>query len=285
MTLPPSVTLSDELPDCPILTVRHPAANGSIALLGGHVLEWTPSTTSHPVLYMSPLATFEEGKPIRGGIPICWPWFGPRQALPSHGFVRTRIWKLEEASETADGVSLTLGFASDSNTLELWPHPFTLELKVEMGRSLSVSLFMTNPGTAPVELTGALHTYICTGDITQTYVNGLDGNHYTDSIDENRRKDQRGPVRFDCEVDRIYDTPNSVRVEDLAWNRVLRVSKTGSDATVVWNPWIEKSKRLADLPDDAYPHFLCIEAANAGTDIVKLGAGGEHTLATLIEVL
>ena len=285
MNLPPCVTLSHQIPSCPILRIDHPAATGQICLMGGHVLEWTPAAANHPVLYMSPEAFFEEDKPIRGGIPICWPWFGPRPGSPSHGFVRTRLWTLTEATETPDGVRVTLEFASDSATLELWPHPFTLALTVEMGRSLDVTLHMTNPGTASFEVTGALHTYLCTGAIEETFVSGLDGTTYTDTIDNHQRKDQRGSVRFDGEVDRIYYSAASVRVEDLAWNRVIHIAKTNSDTTVVWNPWIEKSKRLNDLPDDAYHGFLCIEAANAGSDIVKLGPGGEHVLGTRIEIL
>jgi len=285
MNLPPCVTLSHQIPSCPILRIDHPAATGRICLMGGHVLEWTPAAANHPVLYISPEAFFEEGKPIRGGIPVCWPWFGPRPGLPSHGFVRTLLWTLTEVTDTGESVRCRLELTSDSTTLELWPHPFQVELTVEMGRALDVSIRMENPGAAPVELTGALHTYLCTGAIEQTRVIGLDGVSYTDTIDGDQRKTQSGAIDFDREVDRIYYSAASVRVEDLAWNRVLHIAKTNSDTTVVWNPWIEKSKRLNDLPDDAYHGFLCIEAANAGSDIVKLGPGGEHILGTRIEIL
>lgn len=285
MQLPPSATLSLERPSHPTLQINHPAATGSISLFGGHVLEWTPSGASHPVLYMSPDAVFAEEKPIRGGIPICWPWFGPRPGFPSHGFVRTLLWNLAEVSESELGVTCRLELASDSSTLELWPHPFALELAVTMGRALEVELHMSNPGTAHFEVTGALHTYLCTGAIEQTRVIGLDGTVYTDTIDGNQRKIQTGAVDFRGEVDRIYHSAASVRVEDLTWNRVLHVSKKNSDTTVVWNPWIEKSQRLSDLPDKAYHDFLCIEAANAGDDIVNLGPGGEHMLSTRVEIL
>jgi glucose-6-phosphate 1-epimerase len=181
-------------------------------------------------------------------------------------------------------VTLDLALASDPGTLDLWPHPFRLELTVSMGLTLEVALRMLNLSDQPVEITGALHTYLCTGAITQTFVHGLDGASYLDTIDGHQTKLQKGPVHFDQEVDRIYQTSQPVEVEDLKWKRTLRITNQGSHSTVVWNPWIEKSKRLPDLPDDAYPHFLCIEAANAGIDLVHLPPGGSHTLATRIEV-
>ncbi len=284
MTLPSSIKLSQEKPGCPLLRVNHPAATGSIALLGAHVLEWTPRGAAQPVLYVSPDAVFEDGTPIRGGIPICWPWFGPRDGLPGHGCVRTRFWEVASATEDASGVRIVLTFASDAETLKLWPHDFALNLTIEMGAALDASLCMTHRGSEPVEITGALHTYLSVGDIAQTTVLGLDGTSYADTIDHDQIKPQHGDVRFDREVDRVYQSSAAVRVDDRAWGRVLEITKRGSAATVVWNPWIEKSKRLNDLPDEAYHGFLCIEAANAGADRVRLSSGGEHVLATRVEV-
>jgi D-hexose-6-phosphate mutarotase len=282
MTLPPSIHLDDSKPGYPFLRINHAAATGTIALLGAHVMEWTPRGHS-PVLFMSADAVFEDGVAIRGGIPLCWPWFGPRPGLPGHGCVRTRFWQLASATENESGVRLAFTFASDEATLKMWPHAFELELVVEMGNALDVTLRMKHLGSEPVNITGALHTYLTVSAIEQTTVLGLDGTQYSDTIDHDQIKSQQGDVLFDREVDRVYQSSGEVRVDDRAGNRTLVVTKTGSAATVVWNPWIEKSKRLSDLPDEAFHSFLCIEAANAGADVVHLAPGQEHVLGTRVE--
>lgn len=283
MNLPASIQLDESKPGFPILRIAHPRAKGSVALLGAHVMEWTPHM-QRPVLYMSADAVFADGVAIRGGIPVCWPWFGPREGLPGHGVVRTRFWTLSSASESADGVNLVLSLQGDGS-LPGWPHAFELELTLDMGAALDVRLRMKNLGTEAVEITDALHTYLCVGAIEQTVVTGLDRTRYSDTIDHNLVKPQQGDVDFTGEVDRVYHSSAPVRVVDGSWDRTLEVSKTGSAATVVWNPWIEKSKRLNDLPNEAYHGFLCIEAANAGDDVIKLGPDGEHVLGTRVVVL
>lgn len=284
MNLPSCITLTNEKPGCPILNIKHRLVTGRVALLGGHVMEWTP-VGKKPVLYMSEAAVFEEGKPIRGGIPICWPWFGPREGLPSHGCVRTRLWTLAEAKEGTDDVHLKLTFESDEQTMKQWPHAFKLVLDVKLGLSLRVDLSMVHLGTEPVEITGALHTYLTVGAIEKTTVLGLDGKDYHDTLDNGKLKDQTGDVAFTSEVDRVYRSRGDVTVQDDEWKRAITVSKRGSGATVVWNPWIEKSKRLDDLPDEAYHRFLCIEAANAGDDRIRLKPNGSHVLTTIIDVV
>lgn len=282
MQLPSSIQLQDLKPGFPVLQINHAKAKGSIALLGAHVMEWTPAG-HQPVLFMSADAVFEEGSPIRGGIPVCWPWFGPREGLPGHGVVRTVFWDIAAASETTDGVKITLKLIN-SGTLAGWSHPFELFLDVSMGTELQVTLSMKHLGDKMVTVTGALHTYITVGAIEQTSVTGLDGTSYQDTLDNHAVKPQAGSVIFDREVDRVYSSSTPVTIVDQAWKRTIEVSKSGSEATVVWNPWIEKSKRLSDLPDEAYHHFLCIESANAGEDVVRLSPGQTHKLGTTIRV-
>lgn len=283
MNLPPSLRLDESHNGFPVLQITHPTCAGSIALLGAHVMEWTPRG-ERPVLYMSADAIFADGIAIRGGIPVCWPWFGPREGLPGHGVVRTRFWNLASATESADGVRVVLTVESDGS-IAGWPHAFALELTVRMGLALDVSLRMKHLGAEAATFTGALHTYLTVGAIEQTKVLDLAGTSYSDTIDSGKVKPQLGDVIFDREVDRVYHSSTPVRVMDAAWNRTLEISKIGSAATVVWNPWIEKSMRLTDLPDEAYHGFLCIEAANAGNDIVRLEPGAEHVLGTHVAVL
>lgn len=281
MNLPASVTLRELKPGFPVLDIAHPRCSGSVALLGAHVMEWTPAGHK-PVLFMSDEAVFEEGQPIRGGIPVCWPWFGGREGLPGHGFARLRFWELVRAEDSAGGVELAFRLQGKGDLG--WPHPFELILTVHLGETLEVGLEMKHLGESTVEITAALHTYLGVGAIEQTRVVGLADMPYLDSLDDHQKKVQEGAVIFDREVDRVYLADGAVRVVDPVWHRTLDLDKSGSRATVVWNPWIEKSKRLADLPDEAYHGFLCIEAANAGEDVVRLEPHGTHTLRQVVHI-
>jgi len=273
-------------PGYPVLEINHPAAKARVALHGAHVMDWTPAG-EEPVLYMSPDAVIELGKPIRGGIPICWPWFGPHATdaeKPAHGFVRTQIWTLDEIVSTTDRVEVVLSLQSSEETRAIWPHDFALQLGVSIGAELEVTLVVRNPGSAAWTMTGALHTYFCVADVSQVVIRGLHGTQFIEGRLSPEKRLQVGVVKIDQEVDRVYLSDAAVEVEDAAGARTLVIEKAGSRSTVVWNPWIEKSKRLADLPDNDYPRLLCIETTNAGEDSVTLAAGTEHRLTTRVRV-
>jgi glucose-6-phosphate 1-epimerase len=286
MTLPPSVTLIEEPAGYPILVIEHPAATGRIALNGAHVTDWIPEGHD-PVLYMSAEAVLEVGKPIRGGIPICWPWFGPHptdSSKPAHGFVRQMLWEVDVARETETAVDIVLKLSDSAATKALWPHAFSARLHVHIGAVLQVTLQATNTGTTAWDMTGALHTYFNVEDVRKVSIHGLHGTQYVEGRLSPDKRPQHGTISIDQEVDRMYVSDAAVIVDDPLWGRELVIEKAGSLATVVWNPWIEKSKRLADLPDEAYPEFLCIEAANAGEDVVTVQPGQEHLLMQRVEV-
>ena len=281
-----SLTRTELIPGYPILEINHPTATARVALHGAHLLEWTPAGQS-PVLYLSPQAVYAAGQPIRGGIPVCWPWFGPHPSdstLPAHGFARVCLWDLASHEEDESGVHLTFTLADSPATRLLWPHPFHLTLDIYIGATLHLSLRMTNPGAGRLPLSAALHTYFVTGDIHQTRVSGLHGIPYHEKITVPPDHLQEGDVTFDGEVDRLYDSGLPVKIHDPGNARVLTIEGTGSHSTVVWNPWINKSKLLGDLPDDGYRGFLCVETANAGIDALSLAAGATHTLATTVRV-
>lgn len=249
-------------------------------------MEWTPAGQK-PVLYLSPQAILQEGKPIRGGVPVCWPWFGPHGAeasLPAHGFVRIRLWELAGASESEVGVTMTFVLEDDEETRRMWPHAFRLELEMRLGQEMHMALRMVNRGADAFTVTGALHTYLIVGDIHRVTVDGLDGVEYLDTVGTREVRRQAGDVVFDREVDRNYHTAGEVWLKDAAWDRVLTVQGSGSKTAVVWNPWIEKSKTLSDLPDEAYHGFVCMETANAWQDSVTIPPGAQHTLATTVQV-
>jgi glucose-6-phosphate 1-epimerase len=286
MTLPPSVTLIEEPAGYPILVIEHPAATGRIALNGAHVTDWIPEGHD-PVLYMSADAVLEVGKPIRGGIPVCWPWFGPHPtdtSKPAHGFVRQMLWEVDVARETETAVEIVLKLSDSAATKALWPQAFTARLHVHLGAFLQVTLQATNTGTTAWDMTGALHSYFNVEDVRKVGIHGLHGTQYVEGRLSPDKRPQHGTIAIDQEVDRMYVSDAAVIVDDPLWGRELVIEKAGSLATVVWNPWIEKSKRLADLPDEAYPEFLCIEAANAGEDVVTVQPGQEHLLMQRVEV-
>jgi glucose-6-phosphate 1-epimerase len=286
MSLPPSIHLTNLLPGYPVLDVRHPACTARIAQNGAHLMEWTPAGQS-PVLYLSPQSNFHEGKAIRGGVPICWPWFGPHETdktLPAHGFVRNRFWELTEASENETGVTLKFALHENEETRRLWPHPFNLDLTMQLGAEMHLSLRMENTGNTPFTISGALHTYLAVGEIHRVTVQGLDGAEYLDTVGTQEVRRQSGDIAFDREVDRNYRTTGEVRVKDASLNRTLIVCGSGSHTAVVWNPWIEKSKTLKDLPDDGYKSFVCVETANAWRDHITVAPGAQHKLATTVRV-
>lgn len=281
-----SIEQSESIPGYPILEITHPAVTARVALHGAHLLEWTP-TGKTPVLYLSPQAVYAAGQPIRGGVPICWPWFGPHptdSTRPPHGFARLQFWTLASSEEDEAGVHLKFTLADTPETRLIWPHAFHLELDLYLGADLHLALRMTNPGPGPCPITAALHTYFNTGDIHQTRVTGLDGIPYHEKITTPPDHVQAGDITFDREVDRLYASGAPVQIHDPAWNRSITIEGTGSRSSVVWNPWINKSKILTDLPDEAYLGFLCVENTNAGADALTLAPGASHTLATTVRV-
>lgn len=286
ISLPASIRQTSIGPGYIVLDVQHPAVHARIAPHGAHLMEWVP-TGRDAMLYLSPQAEFREGRPIRGGVPVCWPWFGPDESgrgLPSHGFARSRLWQLAGASENDAGVTLQFTLRDDAETRSLWPHAFELELQMNLGKELHLALRMMNTGEAPFTVTGALHSYLAVGDIQRVTVRGLDDAEYRDTTGPHVVRRQEGDLTFTGEVDRDYHAVSAVEVHDAALDRTITVRGSGNQSTVVWNPWIEKAKALKDLPDDDYLRFVCLETANVWRDVITVAPGGAHELATTIRV-
>lgn len=276
---------SDRGAGLPVAEITTPQARARIALQGAHVLAWQPAGQG-PVLWLSKAAVYAPGQAVRGGVPVCWPWFGARDGLPAHGFVRTRLWDLRSASQDAAGqVVLCLGTSDDASTRALWDYPFHLELCVTVGQTLSLALSTRNTGTAPFTITQALHSYFCVGDIAQTSVLGLDGCAYLDKVQDFAAARQSGALEFRGETDRIYtDTTADCLIDDRAGGRTICVAKQGSTSTVVWNPWREREQAIADMAAGEHRHMLCVETCNAGPDQITLAPGDRHTLAAMMSV-
>ena len=253
---------------------------------GGHVAEFAP-VGFDDLLWLSSKSHFEPGKPIRGGIPICWPWFGAHpsdKSKPSHGFARIAKWTLDGIDETPDGgAKIAMSLSSDDATLALWPHEFKLVCEVVATNTLTVKLTTFNTGDEPLEITEALHSYFGVGDVAEIAVSRLDGARYIDTIDGNAERAQRGDIRFAAEVDRVYlDTTAECVISDPLKKRVIRVAKEGSASTVVWNPWISKAARMPDFGDNEYKDMVCVETTNAWEDARVVAPGESHTISAEI---
>ena len=273
----------------PYLEVANEQATALISLYGGQVLAFKPRTATQDLMFVSDNAYYQTGKAIKGGTPICWPWFGPDPkglGRPSHGFVRNRLWEVKSTQSLPSGATqIVLGCSDTDETRELWPYAFALTIEITVGNTLELALVSRNMGDRPFDITQALHTYFTVGDITQVAVLGLDGKAYIDKVDNQVVKLQDGPVVVAAEVDRIYQAvPSELTVVDQTLNRRIRITSTGNQTAVVWNPWAELSAQSGDLTDDAYQRFICVETTNAADDIVTVPAQGEFRLAVTYEI-
>ncbi|HHZ88176.1 MAG TPA: D-hexose-6-phosphate mutarotase [Chromatiaceae bacterium] len=261
-------------------------ATALIALQGAHLTEYRPAEVRHGIIWMSQKAQFVNGRAIRGGVPVCWPWFGNHPTngdLPAHGFLRTRNWDVHLTLDDGQHTALVLTTQDDESTRQLWPHAFQAELRIDVGTTLEIALTVTNTGTEAFTCGAALHSYFAVSDATQISIDGLDGCRYIDTARDNEEKTQTGAVTIDAEVDNVYiDTSADCVINDPHWDRVIRITKSGSHSTVVWNPWRTKSHSLSDFGDFEYPKMICIESANALDDQITVATGASHTLTTTI---
>lgn len=265
------------------LSNRHGSA--IVSLHGGQVLDYTPRG-QRPVLWVSSKAVFAGGKAIRGGIPVCWPWFGPHRGnaeLPAHGFARNALWEVAATDGGGQATSISLALHPAEAMRALWPHAFSLTIKVTLAEALQVALSARNTGESPVTCTAALHSYFAVSDINSVQITGLEGVQFRDQLDGDRIKVENGPIRFSGETDRVYRcTTGDCVIEDSGWGRAVRVAKSGSRSTVVWNPWFAKAARMSDFGDAEFRDMVCVETANADDDAVEIGPGRTHTLATSV---
>ena len=271
--------------DLPFLQVRNAHAEAVVSLYGAQVLSYRPVGAEADVLFLSERASYEAGKAIRGGVPVCWPWFGPDpQGLgrPNHGFARTRLWSVLNTDATPAGETrVALGLRDTPHTRALWPHAFELTLQITVGTTLRLALTTRNTGDAPFQITQALHSYLAVADIAQATVTGLGGCGYIDNATgaHGAVRQQVDEVRFKAEVDRIYTgAPAELTLVDGAGQRALHIRSAGSSTSVVWTPGASLAARMADLGDGDHRRFLCVETANAADEVVTVPPGSEHRM-------
>ncbi len=248
---------------------------------GAHITQWTPAG-QRPVLFTSSRSAFSAGKAIRGGVPIIFPWFGPRGGGlpgPAHGFARTSEWKVESSGTRAGGAQeVRFSLTSEDGA---WQVRFA----AVFGRNLEMQLDVKNTSSASSKFEEALHTYFAVGDIHKVSVTGLENTVYIDKTDGFKEKHQQGTVLIAKETDSVYlNTTSTCVIHDPVWARNISVEKSGSHSTVVWNPWIEKTKGMSDMAPDEWLGFICVESANAGPNAVTLAAGESHVLRVVISL-
>ncbi|MEO5820935.1 MAG: D-hexose-6-phosphate mutarotase [Vicinamibacteraceae bacterium] len=286
--LPPTVSLDSGEGQLPRLTVNNAQARAQIYLHGAHVTAWQPAG-HEPVLWMSQASMWDAAKPIRGGVPICFPWFGPHAtdtSAPGHGFARLRDWTLTEARDDGHGATeLAFQLTTPAAPPAAWPHAFDATYRVSVGASLGLALEIRNTGADAFTFEEALHTYFAVRDVRGIDIRGLEGVDYLDKVGAATRRTQgREPIRITGETDRIYlDTRGACAIHDPAAGRRIVVGKSGSDATVVWNPWVAKAKAMPDFGDDEWPGMVCVETCNVNVHRVTLAAGARHTLTATID--
>lgn len=267
----------------PIVEVQNEKATAKISVYSAQVLSFQPAGEPEDLMFVSDNAYYKVGKATKGGIPICWPWFGPDpegKGRASHGFVRNRMWNLLSTEATSTGETrVRFGLTDTDETKAIWPHTFELTMDVLVGNGLTVTLTTRNTGDTSFSITQALHTYLTTGDIAQVKVLGLEDTQYIDKPDGGQQKTQTGAVTVSGEVDRIYtDVKPELVVEDGDLGRRIRISTSGSKTAIVWNPWSEIAEKMADLAAQDYQRFICVETANAANDVVEVAADGEYQL-------
>jgi D-hexose-6-phosphate mutarotase len=271
------------------LAIETTLASAEVVLEGAHVTRFQPAGQA-PVLFVSDSSFFAPGKPIRGGVPVCFPWFAARAGhpeSPAHGFARISRWEVESLTGSHDlGVTVVLRLVSDEQTRALWPHDFVARLRVGVARQLTLALTVENTGAAPFRFEAALHNYFAIADIRHVAVTGLEGAAYIDKTDGFRRKELgREPLRVERETDSVFPGNDATCViDDPGQQRRIVVEKSGSRTTVVWNPWIAKAAALPDFGDAEWPRMLAIETANTGEDAITLAPGASHTMSATIRV-
>lgn len=273
-----------------MVDVSNQFAKARLSTYAGQVISFLPKHTTEEVLFLSDKAIYQDGKAIRGGIPICWPWFGDDTSgfgRPSHGFVRNQPWSILASASLEDGrTSVTLGLTESNGSLAVWPYLFQLELEVIVGSELEIKLTTKNTGAQTFVISQALHTYFNISDVDNIAVSGLDNKIYLDKLDDFSSKLQSGDVLVTEETDRIYQqAPESVWLKDTGFDRTINIKSAGSNTTVIWNPWSTSVTKIADLDDSSFRHFVCVETANAADDTVTIPANSEHTITAIYEVV
>jgi|SRR5450756_846025 len=269
--------------------VTGPAASARIYLQGAHLATWQPKGTE-PVLFMSRKSDFEVGKPIRGGVPLAFPWFATDSKAdrvngkpgPSHGFARIQDWTVAFAALAGEDLHLTLTLGPTEMSRSMGFDKFRVVSQLTIGKSLRMQLAVANDDSKPLVFEEAMHTYFHVGDVHEVSVTGLEPTSFLDKTDGMMVKPAANiPLRFTGFTDRVYEnTAATCVIHDELLKRTIKVEKKNSNTTVVFNPW----KELPDQGPDEWHEMLALETVNAATNRVTLEPGKTHAMEAHITV-
>jgi glucose-6-phosphate 1-epimerase len=286
--IPESTTIVAGKSGLPMVRIAAAAASAEIYLHGAHLTSWKPKGFEE-IIFVSENARFEDGTAIRGGIPVCFPWFRAKSdnpQAPAHGVVRTKAWQLESIIEAEGSVIVTLATESDGATRQWWPYDFRLIHRITVGAELKLQLIATNTGKEAFQFEEALHTYHRVGDVTKARISGLDQVHFLDNRDGNREKTQQGDIVMAGSTDNAYlGTSNALEINDPAVQRCVHIEKENSSTTVIWNPWEDGAKAMKDMGDDEWRQMACIEASNILSAAITLRPGEQHEMQARLRVV
>ena len=270
--------------------LRFGSAQLDICQQGAQILSYFADVEQPPLIWLSDCAEFLRGQGVRGGVPVCWPWFGDIQRnpvavqkmttadAPFHGLARTLDWQLLHSSAASNGVQLSLQLDA-SQGLPSWPQAATVQLQIELAERLTIRLHNHNLGSEPLAISQALHTYFAVSDIRKVTVQGLAGCPYHETLEQWQLREQVGDLSFSSETDRVYlDVPTHLQIVDQGWQRRIHLRTQGSQSAIVWNPWIDKAQTLSGFASTAWQQMLCIENANVLADHLLLAPNQRHSL-------
>ncbi|WP_025563610.1 D-hexose-6-phosphate mutarotase [Psychromonas sp. SP041] len=286
-TLSPSICMQVDDNGFEFVVINHKNFDAAFSLHGAHLVHFQTKQQA-PLIYLSKSTPYNHSKAIRGGVPICWPWFGNTEEsksknLPSHGLARISQWTLANINETGVGVDIEFSLTANAETKAIWDHDFSLTLNASLSDQIELSLITNNTSNEDFSYGGALHTYLHVADSGHCSVEGL-APSYKDSLDNGKRKSSDQILNISESVDSIYDAgEQQIRVNDKSNQRTITINNEGNDSVVVWNPWVEIAKKFVDMPDDGYKTMLCIESAITSKQGVLIKAGQSHTLKTVIK--
>jgi glucose-6-phosphate 1-epimerase len=281
-----SIKITDENDGLQFIEIDNSLAVARIALQGGHVDWWRPKSANQDVLWRSSNARYEKGRSIRGGVPICWPWFGHHPTDGTycvHGFARVAPWKLQNSTQLKNGATkIVLTMNPSEDQIKQLTYDYELELTVLVGDSLSLNLKTTNLSNHPFTISEGYHTYFYVSDIENIKITGLENSVYTDKFDNFNRGIEKGAIQFYGPFDRVYsNTSNDCYIEDEGLNRVITVKKSNSNSTVVWTPWKRKAMEMGDMGEtDEWRRMICVETANLLENSVVIYPKLSHSIAT-----
>jgi glucose-6-phosphate 1-epimerase len=267
--------------------ITTPHATATVYVQGAHLTAWQPAG-HQPAIFTSRKTDLAPGKAIRGGVPIAFPWFATRhdgKTGPSHGFARIQDWTLAFAALAGDDLHLTFTLGPNDLSRSLGYDHFRLAYQLTIGRTLTMQLTVANDADTPLVFEEALHTYYAVTDVHEIAITGLDGVSYLDKVDDLKKKLQQGDITVTGPTDRVYlDTTGTCTLKDHAGKRRIAVAKTGSNTTVVWNPWESGAAKLADMDPTEWHEFVAIETVNAAVDAITLAPGATHTMQAQVSV-